>query len=100
MRANSRKDNMKTNNISKIRVPHRRGWLSALGGFIMLAVVVPDGWSQIVYRTGFEPPTVTPGLPLVGQDGWIVGQTPDGPLRANAANISTGLPRQGRAAVP
>jgi hypothetical protein len=65
----------------------------------LLAAGVPDGWSQIVYRAGFEPPTFTAGLPLAGQDGWIVGLTPEGPLSPNAAIISTDLPRQGRQSV-
>jgi hypothetical protein len=87
------------NNLTSNQTRPAGGWLSALAGIALLAGGVPDGWGQIVYRTGFGPPTFTAGLSLVGQDGWIVGQTPDGPLSPNAAVISTDLPRQGRQSV-
>src|ERR1041384_361541 len=90
---------MKNSITTKIRIPMGAGWLAGLTGLTLLAAGVPDGWSQIVYRAGFEPPTFTAGLPLAGQDGWIVGLTPEGPLSPNAAIISTDLPRQGRQSV-
>ena len=53
----------------------------------------------MIYKTGFEAPTFVAGTSLVGQDGWVVGQTPDGPLSPNAPVISTGHPRIGRQTV-
>lgn len=55
--------------------------------------------AQIVYSTGFESPDFTAGLSLVGQDGWIVGFTPDGALSPNAPIISTDKPRIGQQTV-
>ena len=51
-----------------------------------------------LYQTGFEPQTFAIGS-LVGQDGWTVGGTPEGPFSPDAAVISTNRPRQGKQSV-
>ena len=79
----------RTTKITKIAA-----WLA----FGLLTALTP-AWGQIVYKTGFESPTFVAGLPLAGQDGWVVGQTPEGPLSANGAVITTDKPRIGQQTV-
>lgn len=50
---------------------------------------------QLVYKTGFEPPTFVADLPLVGQDGWVAPP----PLSPNAAVVTCDRPRLGRQSV-
>lgn len=50
---------------------------------------------QIIYATGFEPPTYLANTPLAGQDGWIAPP----PLSPNAAVVTTDKPRQGKQTV-
>ena len=67
-------------------------------GLTSLLGVVNTAQAAPIYQTGFEPTTFAVG-PLVGQDGWTVGGTPEGPLSPDAAVISTNRPRQGRQSV-
>jgi hypothetical protein len=61
--------------------------------------VANTAYADTIYSTGFENPPFVVGIPLVGQDGWSVGGTPDGPLSPNAAVISKAKPRQGKQSV-
>jgi hypothetical protein len=62
---------------------------------LSLASASPVFAQSVVYQTGFEAPTFTAGLPLVGQDGWAsIGIT-----SPNAAIITTDQPFEGKQAV-
>ena len=50
---------------------------------------------QVIYATGFEPPTFVANTPLVGQDGWIAPP----PFSPNAAMVTRDHPRIGRQTV-
>jgi hypothetical protein len=66
----------------------RSHWVKLAVLTVLMAATPRPAAAEILYQTGFEPPTFTPGL-LVGQDGWFPGQSP------NAATVSTELPRTG-----
>ncbi|WZO99763.1 PEP-CTERM sorting domain-containing protein [Isosphaeraceae bacterium EP7] len=54
----------------------------------IVGIATSQSSAGVLYETGFEPPTFTPGL-FPGQDGWFAGLGPD------AATISTALPKDG-----
>jgi hypothetical protein len=66
----------------------RSHWVK-LAALTMLLVLTPrPAIAGVIYQTSFEPPTFEPG-PLVGQDGWFPGLSPQ------AFTVSTELPRTG-----
>jgi hypothetical protein len=67
----------------------------ALVGVIGSLGLATSVHADTLYRTSFEQPTFTAGVPLVGQDTWAGAP----PLSPNAALISTNRPRQGRQSV-
>jgi hypothetical protein len=71
----------------------------ALAALALLAVALLPANGESIYTTRFESPTFTAGQPLVGQDGWVVGNGPCGPFNPDAAVISTDKPRQGKQSV-
>jgi hypothetical protein len=64
--------------------------LAPLAGILLVNVLQP-AFGQIVYSTGFEPPTFVADLPLAGQDGWIAPSI----LSPNAAVVTTDKPSIG-----
>jgi hypothetical protein len=71
---------------------------AALG--LSLAAASPLFAGSVVYQTGFESPTFTAGLPLVGQDRWAGLSVPGVVnLSPNAAIITTGRTFEGRQVV-
>jgi hypothetical protein len=76
--------------ISHINViaSRRSHWVKLAALAVLVAATPQPAAADVLYVTGFEPPTFTPGL-LDGQDGWFAG------LGLNAAAISTQLPFTG-----
>jgi hypothetical protein len=62
---------------------------------VALIGILPSTFGQLIYQTGFEPPTFVAGTPLVGQDGWVAPP----PLSPNAAVVTGDKPRLGRQTV-
>lgn len=62
---------------------------------VALIGILPSTFGQVIYDTGFEPPTFVADTALVGQDGWIAPP----PLSPNAAVVTTDKPRLGRQTV-
>jgi hypothetical protein len=73
----------------------RKSAFAASLGF-SLAAASPTLAGTVYTSNGFEAPTFTAGLPLVGQDGWM---EPLSFLNPNAAVITTDLPFAGTQAV-
>lgn len=70
-------------------MPDLVGMIVALIG---LGAAASPSAADVLYQTGFEPPTFSPGL-LAGQDGWFAGLSPA------AATVSTVQPRGGTQSV-
>jgi hypothetical protein len=60
-----------------------------------LACLAQSATGQVIYATGFEPPTFAADTPLAGQDGWFAPP----PLSPNAAMVTRDHPRIGRQTV-
>ena len=63
-------------------------WIKLSFVTVLMVFIPKNVKASVLYQTGFEPPTYTPGL-LAGQDEWFVGLSPD------AATVSTELPSIG-----
>jgi hypothetical protein len=73
---------------------------AALGLSIAPLAAADKAFHGTIYATGFESPTFTASLPLVGQDNWVGVAGPPGPnLSPNAAIISTDLVFSGQQSV-
>ncbi len=68
-------------------------------GMVGMLAMATTAQAVTIYQTGFENPPFVADLPLPGQDGWVVGRTPEGPLSPDAAVISAKKPRQGQQSV-